>query len=460
MKITRLEVTDFKRIFAVDITPEGNVIIVGGENKAGKSSTLDSIESGLRGKRSFPGKPIRDGADKATIRITLTPAADDELERALIATRVITESRQYFEVKYEDGSTPAGTPQAIMDDLLGEVAFEFMEFLNLKPKAQLDLLKKIVGLDFTEVDTKRERIYNDRRDLNRDIERIKGAIALLDVPPDTPDKPVDVDELMAELKAGQEHNRQNQDQRTRLTEIGKEWTDIGEKKVSVHTEIERLKAQLKLLIAEQDKVRVEGEELKKVVDGLEEQILEPIEAKISASNETNIAVHKKQDKVVYQEEYDDLTQQSKDITNEITAIDDKKAADIAGADFPVPGLGFGEGVVMFNDFPLDQASDAEQIEVGIGIGASLHPKLAVMLIRKGEKITPTTMKDVIVPLAEKHGLQLFIEDCRAGKEATLIIEAGRVKETDITPKERTHVQEKTLPETASSSPGRGEHSPA
>jgi len=435
MRITRLEVQDFKRLFAVDITPDGSVVIIGGENKAGKSSTLDSIESGLRGKRSFPGKPIREGADKATIRITLTPAEDDELERALIATRVITESRQYFEVKYEDGSTPAGTPQAIMDDLLGEVAFEFMEFLNMKPKAQLDLLKKIVGLDFTEVDAKRERIYNDRRDLNRDIERIKGSIALLDVPPDTPDKPVDVDELMAELKEGQGQNQRNADQRVKLVDIGKSWTTFKEQIEANKVEIERLiadqillEADQEELIQEQDRVRVQGEALDKVVKELENIDLEPIEAKISASNETNIAVRKKQDKVVYQEELDDLTQQSKDITSEIQAIDDNKAADIAGADFPVPGLGFGDGVVMFNDFPLDQASDAEQIEVGIGIGASLHPKLAVMLIRKGEKITPTTMKDVIVPLADKHGLQLFIEDCRAGKEATLIIEAGRVKE--------------------------------
>ena len=428
MKITRLEVQDFKRLFAVDITPDGNVIIIGGENKAGKTSTIDSIESGLRGKRSFPGKPIREGADKATIRITLTPAEDDELERALVATRVITESRQYFEVKYEDGSTPAGTPQAIMDDLLGEVAFEFMEFLNLKPKAQLNLLKKIVGLDFTEVDAKRERIYNDRRDLNRDIERIKGSIALLDVSSDTPDEPVDVDGLMEEARLGREQNQRNADQRVKLADIGKSWTSFKEQIEANKAELILLQADQEELIQEQDRVRVQGEALDKVVKGLENIDLEPIEAKISASNETNIAVRKKQDKVVYQEELDDLTQQSKDITSEIKAIDDKKASDVAAAPFPVPGLGFGDGVVMFNNFPLDQASNMEQIEVGIGIGASLHPKLAVMLIRKGEKITPKSMRDVIVPLADKYGLQLFVEDCRAGKEATLIIEAGRVKE--------------------------------
>ena len=427
MKITRLEVQDFKRLFAVDITPTGSVIILGGENKAGKTSTLDSIESGLRGKRSFPGKPIREGADKATIRITLTPAEDDELERALVATRVITESRQYFEVKYEDGSIPAGTPQAIMDDLLGEVAFEFMECLNLKPKAQLNLLKKIVGLDFTEIDAKRERIYNDRRDLNRDIERIKGSIALLDVPPDTPDNPVDVDGLMNEAKQARLLNADNESRRRALVVVKDSWVETAGKIDKKNAELKAIKADLLVLRDELEVIRVNGEVMDKEVKELYDVDLEPIDIQIRNSNDINIDVRKKQDKVVYQEELNDLTQQSKDITTEIKAIDDKKASDIAAAPFPVPGLGFGDGVVMFNNFPLDQASNMEQIEVGIGIGASLHPKLAVMLIRQGEKITPDSMKDVIVPLADKYGLQLFVEDCRAGKEATLIIEAGRVK---------------------------------
>ena len=278
MKITRLEVQDFKRLFAVDITPTGSVIILGGENKAGKTSTLDSIESGLRGKRSFPGKPIREGADKATIRITLTPAEDDELERALVATRVITESRQYFEVKYEDGSIPAGTPQAIMDDLLGEVAFEFMEFLNLKPKAQLNLLKKIVGLDFTEIDAKRERIYNDRRDLNRDIERIKGSIALLDVPPDTPDNPVDVDGLMNEAKQARLLNADNESRRRALVVVKDSWVETAGKIDKKNAELKAIKADLLVLRDELEVIRVNGEVLDKEVKELKDVDLEPIDS--------------------------------------------------------------------------------------------------------------------------------------------------------------------------------------
>lgn len=428
MRITRLEITDFKRIFAVDISPDGAVVIVGGENKAGKTSTLDSIEAGLRGKRYFPTKPIRDGAEKATIRITLSPDEDDQLERALVATRIITESRQYFEVKYEDGSKPAGTPQAIMDDLLGAVAFDFMDFLNLKPKPQLELLKEIVGLDFSELDLRRQNLYDDRTILGRDIKKIEGSIAMIPDMPDVSDEEVSVEALMEELKVGRGKNNENLAKRYELQETGKEWTELDLHVKVAEEELKRVQEDIARHKQLKNDVTIRGEELKKEVDALEDVDLEPIETQIRESNETNINIRKKQEKKLLAEELAGLNKTSKEMTDQIQAIDDNKLTQIAEAKFPVPGLGFGEGIVMFKDQPLDQASDAEQIEVGIGIGASLHPKLAVMLIRAGEKITPTTMKDVICPLAEEKGLQLFIEDCRAGKEATLIIEAGRIKE--------------------------------
>ena len=427
MKITRLEVSNYKRIFAIDITPSGSVIIIGGENKAGKSSTLDSIESGLRGKRSFPADPIRHGADKATIRITLSPSSQDPQARVLIATRIITEKNQYFEVKYEDGSRPAGTPQSIMDKLLGAVSFDFMDFLRLKPDKQHAMLQEIVGLDFTKVDAERSTIYDARRDLNRDIERIKGSIALIEVPEDTPDEPIDVDHLMHQAELARQQNTDNEQKRARLQIVGEKWQDRKQSISARQTQIRELELEIQALTHDQKEITIEGDALGKEVDELEDIDLEPIDSQIRNSNETNIAIRNKQNKLAYQSELKDLTEQSEGMTKQMKEIDEKKAKDLSAAPFPVPGLGFGDGLVVFKDCPLSQASDAEQIEVGIGIGASLHPELAVMLIRNGSNITPTTMKDVIVPLADKYGLQLFVEDCRAEDEATLIIEAGRVK---------------------------------
>ena len=38
MKITRLEASNFKRVRAVEVTPDGALVVVGGKNAAGKSS--------------------------------------------------------------------------------------------------------------------------------------------------------------------------------------------------------------------------------------------------------------------------------------------------------------------------------------------------------------------------------------------------------------------------------------
>ena len=57
-KIVRLTSENVKRLHVVEITPEGNVVIVGGDNGHGKTSVLDSIEMALGGTSSIPPEPI------------------------------------------------------------------------------------------------------------------------------------------------------------------------------------------------------------------------------------------------------------------------------------------------------------------------------------------------------------------------------------------------------------------
>lgn len=62
-KIVRLTAENVKRLVAVEIrpNPDGNLVIVGGRNAAGKSSVLDAIMFALAGKKALPAKPIREG---------------------------------------------------------------------------------------------------------------------------------------------------------------------------------------------------------------------------------------------------------------------------------------------------------------------------------------------------------------------------------------------------------------
>ena len=63
-----------KRIKAVEITPDGNLVVIGGRNAQGKTSVLDCITYALAGASSHPDQPIRNGEDKAGKFDTATPA--------------------------------------------------------------------------------------------------------------------------------------------------------------------------------------------------------------------------------------------------------------------------------------------------------------------------------------------------------------------------------------------------
>ncbi|MCK9994023.1 MAG: hypothetical protein Dbin4_02543, partial [Alphaproteobacteria bacterium] len=68
MKIINLQAENLKRLVAVNITPDGNIVEITGKNGAGKTSILDAIYWGLTGKDGIQSTPIRKGEDHAIIK--------------------------------------------------------------------------------------------------------------------------------------------------------------------------------------------------------------------------------------------------------------------------------------------------------------------------------------------------------------------------------------------------------
>ena len=58
MKIISLHAENFKRLSAVDITPQGDLVVLSGANEQGKSSVLDAIMSALCGGRGMKDIPV------------------------------------------------------------------------------------------------------------------------------------------------------------------------------------------------------------------------------------------------------------------------------------------------------------------------------------------------------------------------------------------------------------------
>ncbi len=114
-------------------------------------------------------------------------------------------------------------------------------------------------------------------------------------------------------------------------------------------------------------------------------------------------------------------------TSDILSIDDEKDAKLAGAKWPVGGLGFSGDEVVYDDLPFSQASAAKSLEVSFAIVSAMHPRLRVALIRDASLLDKAHM-DVLCSLAKKYKMQVWLEEvAEFGPIDSIVIEDGTQK---------------------------------
>ena len=110
----------------------------------------------------------------------------------------------------------------------------------------------------------------------------------------------------------------------------------------------------------------------------------------------------------------------------LAEIDTEKAARLAAATMPIDGLTIEGDVVRFGGLPLGQASSAEQLRVGLAIGASLNPRLRVILVRDGALLDADSMA-AVATWAAANDMQILMERVGdMGGSVGVIIEDGAV----------------------------------
>ena len=208
MKIIRLAAENVKRLVAVEITPEGNVIEITGKNGAGKTSVLDSIWWALAGNRTHQAVPVRRGETEAVISLDL---GDIKVRREFSvrepkngAASGQTVTRLFVE-SAEGARYPS--PQKMLDELVGSLTFDPLAFSRMAPREKLAVLRGFVsGVDF-EAEAAADRLeYQNRRDTNRTAKDSRTRMAGIQVPEVAGDEP-DIEAHQRELKEAREHNR-------------------------------------------------------------------------------------------------------------------------------------------------------------------------------------------------------------------------------------------------------------
>uniref|UniRef100_A0A6M3X8S3 Putative ATPase domain containing protein n=1 Tax=viral metagenome TaxID=1070528 RepID=A0A6M3X8S3_9ZZZZ len=425
MKIIQLEAQNVKRLKAIEIRPDGNLVVIGGKNGAGKSSVLDSIAYVLGGKDAIPSQPVRKGEKKATVVC--------ELDNLIVKRTITATGGGTLTVENKEGAV-FKSPQAMLDALCGELTFDPLEFSRMSARKQAETLKGLVGLDFSELENERQSLYDERTRINTDGKALKARFEGMQEYPEAPEMEVSVSGLMGELKERESVNHENEKQRLMLRQgiddlknQGIELGHLSEQITDLQVRIDELK---RLEAAKAKKIGITKTSIEKAkprIDALQDADEEEIRDQIGNAETVNQQVRSNRIRKDLSEPLKTKRAESETLADQIHKIDDSKTSQLATAKFPVDGLSFSASEVLYNEIPFNQASSAEQLRVSVAMGIAMNPKLKVLLIRDGSLLDEDNLK-MMADMAQEADAQIWLERVGKGQEVSVIIEDGEVQD--------------------------------
>lgn len=401
MKIIKFSASNVLRIKAVEITPDGTLQVITGKNAAGKSSVLNAIFLALSGGTAAREikRPIRDGEESAEVTLDLGD---------IVVTRTWDDKGTKLVVKAADGATYK-SPQTLLDQLVGKLSFDPLAFTRLSARDQREALLDLLGLDFTDADRERARLYDNRLEIGRRAHSFGDLPKLEKGAPVTETPAVDVLDRISRAQ----HEQRAIDS---LHAANARALDQIERYGEQIKELQRLKAEMQQVLSQNmaDLDRLpEPEDTNALRDELAS-----IEDRNRTARENARILRDREAQKAHEETYAELGRA-------IAVIDASKAKAIAEANMPVDGLGFDEQGVTFNGVPFSQASSAEQIRVSLGMAMALNPTLRVIRIMDGSLLDSDSMAE-IVRMAEAADAQIWVERVEDDSEAAVLIEDGSV----------------------------------
>ena len=410
MKIIELRSENIKRVKAIEIIPKDNVVIISGKNDQGKTSILDSIWYALEGKASLKDTPmpIRKGEKKAEIKLTL----DD-----FIVTRNFTSNdKSYLKVTNREGLI-YGSPQELLDSFIGKLAFDPLEFAQMKENEQRNLLIAVTGLDIDNLDSKIGIIREERRMQGQEVKLLSGEREEITIK-GLPEKEILINGLQKQLENAIDHNR---DMDAAVHNIGntKELIQTAQQRITnLQAEIAKIELGIKIYKKE---INTAQEFLK----DNEKIDIDSIRLSINKALEINEMVKARERNIIADKRQEEARKVYSDYTNKIDKLEIEKQTALSNAKMPIAGLNINDTGVIYNDIPFGQLSSSEQLKVSLAIAIALNPKLKVIRIVDGSLLDSDNM-ELIKDIAKEKDYQIWIERVNDTGELCFIIEDGEL----------------------------------
>lgn len=417
--INSLELENVKRIKAVTITPtEKGLNIIGGNNRQGKTSVLDSIAWALGGENFRPSKPTREGS-------MIPPYLKIQLSNGIVVERKGKNSS----LKVTDPSgKKAG--QTLLDDFIEKLALNLPKFMNSSNKEKANILLQIIGVgeQLAQYEMQEKELYQERLTVGRIADQKKKYAKEQMYYADVPDDLISPQDLINQQQEILAKNGENQRKRERVHQIEYQVSTLEQEYAALMKQIEAKKIELEkaredLSIAQMDAL------------DLIDQSTDELEKNLADIEETNRKIRANLDKQKAEEDAKQYDEQYDSLTVKIENVRKQKMDLLNHADLPLPGLSVEDGELTYNGNKWDGMSGSDQLKVSTAIVRKLNPKCGFVLLDKLEQMDLDTLNDFGQWL-ENEGLQAIATRVSTGDECSIIIEDGMVKQVQEEVKEQ------------------------
>lgn len=423
MTVVRLEVDSFKRLHAAHVTPSPTgLVLVRGKNAAGKSSLIESMLDALGVEKA--DLPITEGEHAGAVKVHLSNGNPEEdlLVEEKITRDSAGKAKRALSITAADGSKKKG-PAGVLKSLRGHFA-DPVAFLDAPAAEQVKTVLKTLGLDeeLVVLEGAAEGLYDRRRDLGRDVDRLAKALAEiqsevegLPVPPTEGT----IDELATELQRIKDHNAGIEtlwkamdvaNSRGGLV-VGRQeyWTKQAEE---ARTEVEKAMSEIETF-------REEWKAAAEAVKGKAIEDPEPIVERMRAHEEAAKHAGRRELLESTRVQYNQAHNLHDGAQSELSETRELIATLLGNATFPVEGMAYDHEakVITIGGIPFSQASQAERLRAAAAVAMSGSPTIRVMFAREGSLLDEESRVQ-LATLAEASKFQLWLEVVDSEREGS------------------------------------------
>ena len=429
LKIVGLKMENIKRIEAVELQfdEKNNLIEITGANGEGKSSLLDGLKFLFSGAKGIDPLPVRNGAEKGLIEAELKKyAADGSLaDTGIIIQKKFNPSGTTIKIYKKGGVGAYASSQQILDTFYDAISFDPLAFAELSKtndgrKKQVELLKKLTGLTFDDLDKKYKETYDKRTELNRQATALTSKLAGKAPDEKMAGETTSAADIIAEIQKG--------------NELIQKINIIQGEIVSKDSNNKILKGNIadwKALISDaEDKIASNEASIKThqvtLVDLNTQKIdIDTLNKKLSSLEASNEAIRANNELKKLTKEFSLTDEAAKKIDAELEVIKMQKQTRLSETKMPIPGMSFTADGISINGIPFEQVNDADKLKTSVAMAMSLNPVLRVILIRNGSLLDHKNYQ-ILKEMAQANDYTIFLERVDESGDVGIVIEEGKV----------------------------------